>query len=300
MDGVRTVDILGFPVADVDMGEAVAAAVALLERRGRAQQAAGADATNGGTAREAATASAAIAAGAATGAIATAASAPAPAPVAAPAARIVTANAEILCHGSRDAALGELLRGADLIVPDGIGVVKAAAMLGQPVKARVAGIDLLAELAAWAAAHGRSVYLLGAAKESVEGAAAALLAKHPTLKIAGWHDGYFNEGEAEQIILDIQASKPDFLFVAMGFPAQDRFFEKHKARLPVGVMMGVGGAFDALSGRVKRAPLWIQRLNLEWAYRFAQNPRRLRRIWALPQFMLAVRRQRRQCQKNHK
>jgi N-acetylglucosaminyldiphosphoundecaprenol N-acetyl-beta-D-mannosaminyltransferase len=244
---IPTVDILGFPIANIDMGEAVAAAAAMLARRGL------------------------------------------------PASRIVTANAEILYHGYRDAALGELLHSADLIVPDGIGVVKAAATLGYPVKARVAGVDLLGELAAWSAQNRRSIYLLGAARESVEGAAAALQAKYPALKIAGWHDGYFTKEETGQILQEIRDHKPDFLFIAMSFPAQDRFFEEHKEQLPVGVAMGVGGAFDALSGRVKRAPLWIQKLNLEWAYRFAQNPKRLGRIWALPSFMRAVQRQ-----KNHK
>ncbi|MCL1805461.1 MAG: WecB/TagA/CpsF family glycosyltransferase, partial [Clostridiales bacterium] len=105
-------------------------------------------------------------------------------------------------------------------------------------------------------------------------------------------DGYFNEEEREDVLRDIQSKRPDFLFIGMGFPAQDIFFTKHQDRLPVGLMVGVGGTFDALSGRVRRAPLWIRKLNLEWAYRFAQNPRRLGRFWALPRFLLAVRRQR--------
>ena len=248
---IKTVDILGFPVADVNMVEAVAATVALLEQRRLAQEA---DSRVTG-------------------------------------ARIVTANAEILYHSFTEPVLGEMLRNADLIIPDGVGVVKAAAMLGSPVKERVAGADLLVELSAWAEAKGRSIYLLGAAAEAVEGTVAALHAKYPALDIAGYHSGYFDEEEKERILLDIQEKQPDFLFIGMGFPAQDLFFENHKARLPVGVMAGVGGSFDALSGKVKRAPLWIRRINLEWAYRFAQNPRRLGRFVALPRFMLAVRRQ---------
>lgn len=207
--------------------------------------------------------------------------------------RVVTANAEILYHAYSEPKLGELLHSAGLIVPDGIGVVKAAGRLGKPVKGRVAGVDLLWQLAAWAADKGSSIYLLGAARESVEGAASALLAKYPALKIAGWHDGYFDTAEKERLIREIEEKKPDFLFIAMGFPAQDRFFVENQERLPVGMVMGVGGAFDALSGRVQRAPGWIQRMNLEWAYRFAQNPKRLGRIWALPRFMLAVGRQKR-------
>ena len=205
--------------------------------------------------------------------------------------RIVTANAEILYHAQRDRTLGELLHSADMIVADGIGVVKAAAMLGRPLAGRVTGIELMGELVVWAEANGRSVYLLGAAEASVRGAANALQKKHPALLIAGWHDGYFNEEELEALLADITQQKPDFLFIGMGFPAQDRFFVQHQARLPAGLTMGVGGTFDALSGTVKRAPAWVRRVNLEWFYRFAQNPRRLGRFGALPGFLLAVRRQ---------
>ena len=245
-----TVDVLGFPIANLDMTEAVAAAAEML---------AGGD-------RQ----------------------------------RIVTANAEILYQGYADPELGELLRTADLLLPDGIGVVKAAAQLSRPVKARVAGADLLSELVAWAAANDRSVYLLGAAKESVEGTVAVLKTKHPALRIAGWHDGYFNEEEKEDILREIGEKRPDFLFIAMGFPAQDLFCRNNWLQLPPCVMMGVGGTFDAISGRVKRAPLWVQRLNLEWAYRFAQNPKRLGRFRALPGFMHAIRRQVREEKRRNK
>ena len=255
---IQTVDILGFPVANVDMKEAVAAVAAMLEGQGQADVG-----ESGAYVSDASGQSI----------------------------RVVTANAEILYLSYKDQALGALLRGAELIVPDGAGVVKAAAMLGRPLKERVAGADLMDELSAWAADHGRGIYLLGAAKDSVEGAAAALQAKYPALLIAGIHDGYFDKKEKDRILREIQEKKPDFLFVGMGFPAQDRFFEGHKKRLPVGVMMGVGGTFDALSGKVKRAPGWIRRANLEWAYRFAQNPKRLGRIWSLPKFVIEVIRQ---------
>ena len=243
-----TVDILGFPVLNVDMDEPVAAIAAILEEWTVGAQA-----------------------------IAQRRSA-----------RVVTANAEIMYRAHSEEASAKLLRAADMIVPDGIGVVKAAAMLGRPLKARVAGADLMEELAALAEAKGHSIYLLGASKESVEGAAAALRKKHPALRIAGLHDGYFNEEERETILSDIEATQPELLFIAMGFPGEHRFFEEHRSRLPVGVMVGVGGSFDALSGTVKRAPVWVQRAGLEWAYRFAQNPRRLKRFYALPAFVLAV------------
>ncbi len=266
MEYIPKVDILGFPIANVDMEETVAA-VAMAIESGKPGEAGVVARPESGT-------------GAGAG----------PA-IGRHSMRIVTANAEILYHAYADSKLGELLHSADLIVPDGIGVVKAASRLGRPVKDRVAGVDLLWQLAAWAADKGRSIYLLGAARESVAGAAVALQVKYPALKIAGMHDGYFDKAEKERILQEIEEKRPDFLFIAMGFPAQDRFFVENRGRLPVGIMMGVGGAFDALSGRVQRAPGWIQKMNLEWAYRFAQNPKRLGRIWALPRFMMAVRRQ---------
>jgi N-acetylglucosaminyldiphosphoundecaprenol N-acetyl-beta-D-mannosaminyltransferase len=280
---MQTVDILGFPVANVDMAEAVAWAAAWLEGRG-AGSAGESNANSYDTAGNAGDS-------AGSGNSGTNESASGSAAARLPAARIVTANAEILYHSYSDPALGELLRGADLIVPDGAGVVQAAATLGSPVKGRVAGADLLDALAAWAAANGRSVYLLGASKEAVRGAADALQKKHPTLAIAGCRDGYFDESGKEAVLLDVQEKEPDFLFVGMGYPAQDIFFEEHRERLQVGVMMGVGGSFDVLSGIVKRAPLWIRKINMEWAYRFAQRPSRLGRFIALPRFVLAVRRQ---------
>ncbi|MDR1193127.1 MAG: WecB/TagA/CpsF family glycosyltransferase [Peptococcaceae bacterium] len=207
--------------------------------------------------------------------------------------RIVTANAEILYAAHQSPALAPLLRTADLIVPDGIGVVKAAARLGRPVKERVAGIDLLWRLTEWAAANDRGIYLLGAQPAAVAGAAAVLLKKWPGLRLVGWHDGYFDAEEKERLLRGIAAVRPDILFVAMGFPAQDRFFTDHQERLPVGLTVGVGGSFDVVGGRIRRAPAPVRRLNLEWAWRFAQNPRRLGRFWALPRFLLAVERQRR-------
>ena len=240
---IPTVDILGFPLANVDMAEAVAAAVALLGRK--------------------------------------------------TCSRIVTANAEILYRAHKDPALGRLLLEADFIVPDGIGAVKAATKLGTPLKTRVAGIDLMGELVAWAAVHGRSIYLLGAEQASVEGSVAAMLDLHPSLRIAGWHNGYFDAEEKAKILQEIGGAKPDFLFVGMGFPASDLFFTQHIEQLPVGLMVGVGGSFDVLSGRVPRAPMWVQRMHMEWAFRFAQNPKRLKRIWALPGFLLAVGHQKR-------
>ncbi len=205
--------------------------------------------------------------------------------------RVVTANAEILYAASRNAAQAELLHSAHLITADGVGTVKAARQLGSPGVERVTGVDLLWRLCAEAARRGWGVYLLGAAEESVAGTAERLKREWPQLRLLGWHNGYFDKEEEKKILEEISGLKPELLFVALGFPRQDLFVEENRQRLGAGLCMGVGGSFDVLSGRVKRAPRWIQKIGMEWAYRFAQNPKRLGRFWALPRFALAVKRQ---------
>ena len=211
---------------------------------------------------------------------------------------IVTANAEILYRAHAESDLGKLLQRADLITPDGNGTVKASRILDNPVTERVTGIDLLWRLAEIAAEKGWSIYMLGAAEETVRGAVNVLQEKWPKLRIAGWHNGYFTPVERPNIIREILDQRPDILFVALGFPGQDHFICEMAAAADPGmpaVSIGVGGSFDAVNGNVKRAPEWIQKLGIEWAYRFAQNPKRIGRAMALPRFVLAVLKQ-----KSHK
>jgi len=220
---------------------------------------------------------------------------------------IVTANAEILYRAYADPDLGKLLKEADLITPDGNGAVKAAQRLGNPVPERVTGVDLMWQLLPLAEEKGWRLYFLGAAEEVVSETVNVVMKKWPRLQIAGRRNGYFKPEEREQVITEIFESKAVIIFVALGFPAQDRLIidminkrrEEGRSiddkgekdlRLPA-VAIGVGGSFDAISGHVKRAPKWIQDLGLEWAYRFAQNPKRLKRASALPKFVLAVRKQ---------
>ena len=265
-----TVDILGFPVSRLSMEDTVAMLAEEVEaRRGR-----GVDSGLNGNA------------GLDESAALNESAAPARRLL-----RVVTANAEILYAASRHAEQGALLKNADIITPDGVGAVKASIPLGRPVAERVAGVDLLCRLCAEGARRGWSAYLLGAAEESAAGTAKRLRQDWPELRLLGWHNGYFDEEEKEKLIQEISGLKPDLLFVALGFPAQDRFVEENRQRLGAGLCVGVGGSFDVLSGRVRRAPRWIQKIGMEWAYRFAQNPKRLGRFWALPKFSLAVRRQ---------
>lgn len=212
---------------------------------------------------------------------------------------IVTANAEILYRAYAEADLGKLLQKADLITPDGNGTVKASRILGSPVTERVTGIDLMWKLAALSAEKGWSIYMLGAAEDTVRGAVKVLQEKWPKLRIAGWHNGYFKAEERPNIIRDILDRRPDILFVALGFPGQDHFIREMAAAADPGmpaVSIGVGGSFDAVNGNVKRAPVWVQKLGIEWAYRIAQNPKRIGRAVALPRFVLAVLKQKsRKC-----
>lgn len=276
MGEIPTVEILGFPVSRLSMAETVKHLAAEIEA-GRQKGCAhwtqqGAAGTEG---------RAQPAAGCLEGRAKTGVS---PRPLF----RVVTANAEILYAASRKPEQAALLNSADLITPDGIGTVKAAAALGRPVAERVTGVDLMVRLCQEGACRGWSAYLLGAAEESVTGTAARLKRDWPGLRLLGWHNGYFDAAEKERIVEEISRLKPDLLFIALGFPGQECFGEEYRQRLGAGLCMGVGGSFDVLSGRVRRAPRWIQGIGMEWAYRFAQNPRRLGRIWALPKFLLAV------------
>lgn len=204
---------------------------------------------------------------------------------------IITANAEILYRAHIEAEAAKLLEEADLITPDGIGAVKASQWLGGPVPERVTGIDLLWRLTEIAAEKGWRVYMLGAAEETVSAAVKVLQSKWPELRLAGWHNGYFKANERPAVIRGVLEAKPDILFVALGFPGQDLFIREMLQTADTGipaVSIGVGGSFDAVSGNVKRAPEWVRKLGIEWAYRFAQNPKRLNRAAALPKFVLAV------------
>jgi N-acetylglucosaminyldiphosphoundecaprenol N-acetyl-beta-D-mannosaminyltransferase len=171
---------------------------------------------------------------------------------------------------------------------DGIGIVWATLYLGKPVPERVTGTDTLVELAKRCAAEGYRLYLLGASPGVAEEAARRLQELAPGLQIAGTYAGSPAPAEEEAILELIQAAQADVLCVAYGAPAQDLWIARNLSRLPVAVAMGVGGAYDFISGRQRRAPKFLQRMGLEWAYRLYREPWRWRRMLALPQFMLKV------------
>jgi len=189
--------------------------------------------------------------------------------------QIGVVNAAKLVNMRRDTRLREDVLASDLILADGVSVVWASRLLGDPLPERVAGIDLMTAMLGRASRRGYRVYCLGATHEVLERAVARMLADFPGLMIVGQRDGYFGADEEEKVAREIAAARSDILFVAMTSPKKESFLGRWSPRIGVPVCHGVGGSFDVLAGKVRRAPLAWQRLGLEWLYRVRQEPRRL-------------------------
>lgn len=188
---------------------------------------------------------------------------------------IITANASHLCMMRADSELASACRASHLTVADGMSVVWALRASGQRVPGRVAGVDLMAKLLQAAAAQGLSVYFLGAKREVVTALAAQSQERYPGLKIAGFRDGYFGPSDYPDVVREIHASSPHMLFVGMPTPFKETWCARYSQALQVPVIMGVGGSFDVLAGYIKRAPLWMQSMGLEWSWRLLKEPRKL-------------------------
>jgi N-acetylglucosaminyldiphosphoundecaprenol N-acetyl-beta-D-mannosaminyltransferase len=202
--------------------------------------------------------------------------------------QVVTVNPIMIMAALERPEFMEVMQRAELIIPDGTGVVWAAKHYGSPVKERVPGIELLHELMKTGETYRWKVYLLGASPEVIKTAAERLQTAYPLIDMVGHHDGYFGPAEDEQIIADIRKAAPQLLFVARSLDMQEPWIHKHRDQLNVPVMMGVGGSFDVIAGRVKRAPKLFQALRLEWFYRLLKEPTRYKRMLALPKFVLKV------------
>lgn len=187
----------------------------------------------------------------------------------------MSVNAVKFVAMDEDPGMRNLVNDCGLITADGQSVVWAARLLGARLPERVAGIDLMARLLGAADAKGYRVYVLGARREVLDTALARLRERHPRLTIAGSRDGYFADDETEQVCAEIRASGADILFVAMSSPRKEYFLGQGGEALGVSFAMGVGGAIDVIAGVARRAPQRLQRAGLEWAYRLAQEPRRL-------------------------
>jgi N-acetylglucosaminyldiphosphoundecaprenol N-acetyl-beta-D-mannosaminyltransferase len=205
-----------------------------------------------------------------------------------PCQQIITVNTEFVMEAQHNPAFHKAINDAALVLADGIGVVWGTHYIGTPTPERITGTDTLELLAKRCAPLGYRLYLLGAAPGVAEAAAAHLQALAPGLQIAGTYAGSPSPAEEDEIIERIRQAQADVLCVAYGAPAQDLWIQRNLSRLPVAVAMGVGGAFDFLSGRQRRAPRTMQVLGLEWLYRLYRQPWRWRRMLAIPQFIIQV------------
>lgn len=201
---------------------------------------------------------------------------------------IITANAEMVMQANQDTELHQILCRADLVLADGIGVVWAARRQGNELPERVAGADLVIRLLSVAAEKGYKIFLLGAAPGVAEQAARRVITAHPGINICGVLDGYFTRDMEPDVISTIKAAQPDILLAGLGVPRQEKWLWHHKTELAVPVSIGVGGVIDVLAGVVQRAPVWMRKAGLEWSYRLVKQPWRIRRMLALPRFVLRV------------
>ena len=197
--------------------------------------------------------------------------------------QVVTLNPEIVMAARANPALRAAIGGAELVLPDGAGVVWAASL-----RARVTGVDLLEAFAALAAERGYRPFLLGAAPGVGTAAADALRARYPGLAIAGAEAGTPDLAERSTIAARIRATRADVVFVAFGAPAQEEWIAATRGALGAAVAVGVGGALDFVAGRLPRAPEWMRARGLEWLFRLLREPWRWRRMLALPRFAFAV------------
>ncbi|MGN0145048.1 MAG: WecB/TagA/CpsF family glycosyltransferase [Clostridium sp.] len=202
---------------------------------------------------------------------------------------IISGNPEVLFNGLNDEMLLKSFNDEDsLIIPDGVGTVIASKLINNPVKEKIAGIDVVKEVLIKADKEQKSVYFLGAKEDVVIKCVENIKRDYPNLKIAGYHNGYFDINNCDDIIRDIQKNKPWAVFVAMGSPRQEIFIEKIKNITDTKIFMGVGGVFDIFAGNLKRAPEWMISLGLEWLYRVAKEPFRIKRLISIPKFLLVV------------
>ncbi|MCP3031457.1 WecB/TagA/CpsF family glycosyltransferase [Halobacillus sp. A1] len=204
---------------------------------------------------------------------------------------VITANPEIVMQANEHHEYKNHLLRASYITADGIGIVKASKILKNPLPERVTGYDVMMDMLQLSCDHQYSIYLLGADKETLLSTKNNIEKQFPSIRIAGQHDGYFDWNN-NRIAEDIHEKKPDIVFVALGAPKQETWISQHIDQFTKGVFICVGGSFDVISGNVKRAPLSWQNINLEWLYRLLKQPRRWRRMLALPRFSYRIIKQR--------
>lgn len=200
---------------------------------------------------------------------------------------VIAQNPEKIMKSRTDEELSSILEEkATLLIADGVGLVIAGRILGLPPIPRVTGVGLFEEMIKVANQEKKRIFLYGASPEVNKKAGEILQQRNPNLQVVGTQDGF--EKDTELIIQRIQEAKPDFLFVALGTPRQEKWIAQYLDQLPVQLVMGVGGSFDVLTGNVKRAPVWMQKLGIEWLHRLLKQPTRAGRMVNLPRFLWQV------------
>ena len=201
---------------------------------------------------------------------------------------IASPNVEFVMRAQKDKEFFEVLKKAKLATPDSIGIIWAGKKIKKPFKKRIPGQRYFRLVLEMAEKEGYTVYLLGGkgdtprlAKENVEKI-------FPNLKIVGYHEGYFEQDSESDVIKQINKLQPNILFVALGAPKQEKWIVAHQHELQVDVAAGQGGTFDYEAGNIKRAPMWIQKIGMEWFWRLLKQPSRIIRMMAIPAFMLKL------------
>ncbi|MGJ3194996.1 WecB/TagA/CpsF family glycosyltransferase [Peribacillus frigoritolerans] len=210
---------------------------------------------------------------------------------------VVTANPEIVEYANEHQDYKDIIISADYITPDGVGIIMASKWLNQPLQERITGFDLMNELFRVADEKALKVYLLGAEENVIETAALKVKELYPGLELVGYNHGYIDIKD-DTLPKSIVELEPDIILTALGFPRQEKWVSRHYALFNKGLFMGVGGSFDVLAGKVNRAPVFWQKMRLEWLYRLIQQPSRWKRMLALPRFVLKVRRLRKTVQRS--
>lgn len=201
---------------------------------------------------------------------------------------VVTPNPEIILESQKNEKLASAVKSADMVLPDGVGVIYASHILGTPIKNRIPGIDFASALMARISENGRKVFLLGAKPGVAELAGERLADRYPGLVICGVNDGYFEEEDTEFIIEKINSASPDLVLVCLGSPKQEIWMKNNAELLDAGLLIGLGGALDVYAGVVERAPRKWRSMGLEWLYRLIREPKRIKRMVKLPGVIVAA------------
>lgn len=201
---------------------------------------------------------------------------------------VYTPNPEFIMTAQKDNEFKKILNEADLVVPDGIGIVIASKIIKKRLPERVAGYDMLQNLFKEIKDKDYNVYMFGAAPGVAELAADKMRNEHNGINIVGTRNGYFKDHETKDIIKDINDKKTDILLVGFGAPKQEKWIYDNKDKLDCKICVGIGGSLDGMAGTVKRAPIIFQKLGLEWFYRLLRQPTRIKRMIKLPLFIIDV------------